>query len=378
MSSQDLTLAPVGVQVHVFRYPVSTPVRTSFGSLHHRPAVFVRVEDASGAHGWGEVWCNFPPGGDRHRAQLVEAVLAPLLVGTRFESPRAAFDRLCAATAVLAIQSGEPGPFAHAIAGVDLALWDLLARRHGEPLWRFLGGTTDEIGVYASGINPDGVRETVAGARAAGYRAFKLKIGFDPDRDIENLREATAAAGDGATVMVDANQAWDLSQAQAMVDRLAAFDIGWIEEPLRADRPWSEWQSLEPHARAPLAAGENVAGEAGFEALLRAGAVGIVQPDFAKWGGISAGMPLVRRILDADRRFYPHYLGGGIGLLHSGHLLAASGAAGLLEVDFNDNALRTLACGRIASVENGRVRLGDAPGIGIEPDLQRLRAACPG
>jgi L-alanine-DL-glutamate epimerase-like enolase superfamily enzyme len=83
---------------------------------------------------------------------------------------------------------------------------------------------------------------------------------------------------------------------------------------------------------------------------------------------------VARRILGAGRRLCPHYLGGGIGLLHSAHLLAAVGGGGWLEVDANDNPLRSLLCGPLDRVHEGRVRLGDAPGIGVEPDLAALRA----
>src|SRR6187402_3983105 len=126
------------VEVHVLRWPVRVPVRTSFGVMNDRPAVLVRVEDGEGAFGWGEAWCNFPACGAEHRARLVETVLAPLVVGQAFASPHDAFRALSARTAVLAIQSGEPGPIAQSIAGVDTALNDLAARRAGLPLWRHL------------------------------------------------------------------------------------------------------------------------------------------------------------------------------------------------------------------------------------------------
>jgi L-alanine-DL-glutamate epimerase-like enolase superfamily enzyme len=260
---------------------------------------------------------------------------------------------------------------AQAIAGIDLALWDLVARRAGQPLWRLLGGSREEVGVYASGINPDAPHETVARKRAEGYRAFKLKVGFDADRDIANLRRVRREASDGDTVMVDANQAWDLGTARGMVERLNEFELAWIEEPLRADRPWHEWRALG--ARTPLAAGENLLGEAAFEAMFDAGAVRVVQPDVAKWGGISGCLPVIRRVLEAGLRYCPHYLGGGIGLLHSAHLLAAIGGDGLLEIDANDNPLRSLLCGPLNDIRDGVARLGAAPGIGVEPDLQALR-----
>ena len=150
------------VEALAFRYPVATPVRTSFGIMHDRPAVFVRVEDVDGAVGWGEVWCNFPTVGAEHRARLVNELLAPLVVGQTFATPRDAFDLMTAKTAVLALQSGEVGPLAQGIAGIDIALWDLAARRSGEPLWRLLGGNERRVPVYASGINPDAPNERSA------------------------------------------------------------------------------------------------------------------------------------------------------------------------------------------------------------------------
>lgn len=374
MNGPDLSVAPVKVQCHVFRYKASIPVVASFGSMTERPALLVRVEDATGAYGWGEAWCNFPQPGAEYRRQLIESILGPLLIREEYATPREAFERLCRATSILALQSGELGPFAHAIAGIDLALWDLVARRTGEPLWRLLGGKSDSIGVYASGLNPVGAREVIMRKREQGYQSFKLKIGFGVQQDLANLNEVCDAAGDAATLMVDANQGWSLPQASEMVEHLNAFDLAWIEEPLRADRPWDEWITLKSRSRAPLAAGENIAGQASFATLLACKAVDVVQPDAAKWGGVSGCSELIPQILDAGLRYCPHYLGGGIGLLHSAHLLAASGSAGLLEVDANENPLRELLCGPINEVMNGRIRLGENPGIGIEPNLDQLTA----
>ena len=173
LETREITLpaALARIEAHVLRWPVRVPVRTSFGTMRDRPAVLVRVEDADGAHGWGEAWCNFPSCGAEHRARLVETVLAPLLVGHRFDSPREAWTTLSAQTAVLALQSGEPGPIAQAIAGIDIALHDLAARRAGRPLWRQLTsnagrgvgavGDAGRVPVYASGINPERPGEAV-------------------------------------------------------------------------------------------------------------------------------------------------------------------------------------------------------------------------
>jgi D-galactarolactone cycloisomerase len=366
---------PTRLQAFVFRCPIATPVRTSFGTMHDRPAVFVRVEDNEGAFGWGEVWCNFPSCGAEHRARLLDTVFAPLLLGRAFDSPAAAFDWLSEKTAVLAVQSGEPGPMAQVIAGIDLALWDLCSRRAGQPLWRYLGGSDDTVRVYASGINPDRPQDTAAARLAEGYRAFKLKIGFGAEKDLANLAALRDLLGPDLPLMADANQGWNLQEACDMAKALEPYSLGWLEEPLRADRPWSEWRQLAQASGVPLAAGENLAGSAAFEQALSDSPLSVVQPDLAKWGGISGCWPVIARIREAGLRYCPHYLGGGIGLMASAHVLAAEGGTGMLEIDANPNPLRTLLAPPLSQVIEGSSRLGGEPGIGITPDLAQLADA---
>ena len=121
------------IEARCYRYPLSMPVVTSFGRMLNRP---------DGVEGWGEAWSNFPAPGAEHRGRLVNEVLAPALIGRRFEDPAQAFSTLSQGTEVLALQCGEAGPFAQAIAGIDLALWDIHARRRNLPLWRLLGGAS--------------------------------------------------------------------------------------------------------------------------------------------------------------------------------------------------------------------------------------------
>lgn len=375
MSPLPLSTLRLGrIEAFLFRCPVVTPVRTSFGMMHDRPAVFVRVENVDGAVGWGEIWCNFPSCGAEHRAALLDSVMAPLLTDREFSGPVDAFEWLTNQTAVLAIQSGEPGPIAQVIAGIDIALWDLCARRAGLPLWRYLGGQQDVVGVYASGLNPDRPEEVAEARLAEGYRAFKLKIGFGEARDLANLAALRDALGSELPLMADANQCWTLAEACRIAPRLEAFSLGWLEEPLRADRPWNEWKTLAGATSIPLAAGENLAGVA-FEAALATAPLSVLQPDLAKWGGISGCWPVIGRARQAGMRYCPHFLGGGIGLLASAHVLAADGGNGLLEIDANPNPLRTLLAIRLADVQEGLVRLGTAHGLGIDPDLRHLAEA---
>src|SRR5690242_4540151 len=113
------------LEAHVFRTPIQQPVRTSFGIMTERAAVFVRVEDGEGAHGWGEIWCNFPNAAAEHRALLFADVLAPRILGKSLEEPVVLWNELDRALHVLRVQTGDAGAFSAAAAGLDLAVHDL-------------------------------------------------------------------------------------------------------------------------------------------------------------------------------------------------------------------------------------------------------------
>jgi D-galactarolactone cycloisomerase len=360
--------APLRVErlrVAVYRAPAPRPVRTAFGAMTNRPAVIVRAE-GGGIAGYGEVWCNFPTCGAEHRASLLQSVFQPWVVGKEWSSPAQAFAELCARSHRLALQAGEPGPIAQVIAGIDTALWDLAARQAGVPLFRLLGGSRARMPAYASGINPDGALQQAEAARAAGFRAFKLKIGFGRELDLANLAALRARLGADAPIAVDANQAWDLDEAIAMSEALARHAPLWLEEPLAADSPLEDWQRLAAASPIPLAAGENLR-DAAFDAAIAAGALRFIQPDLAKWGGITACLPLARRIDAAGLCYCPHFLGGGIGLLASAHLLAAAGGDGLLEIDSNPNPLRDGLATPFPALEDGDFVLSEQPGLGVAP-----------
>ena len=354
----------------VLRAPIAVPVANAFGAMTNRPAVFLRVSSSDGAWGWGEVFCNFPQVGAEHRARLVESIFAPLLAGGATDEPRAVRYLLEQRTRQMAIQCGEPGPFAQITGAIDQALWDMAARRAGEPLWKHLGGQ-NVLNVYASGIGPDAVAETALAMRGEGYTAFKLKVGFGTSRDRTNLAALRAALGDAATVMTDANQAWSPEDAATRVAELAEFRPHWIEEPIGADQSVEAWRNLARDSAVPLAAGENIRGDDNFAAALDARYLAFVQPDVGKWGGISGCIDVARHAARNGITFCPHWLGGGIGLAASMHLVAAVGnAQSFAEVDANPNPLREEVAAFV--INNGRVTLSSAPGMGVEPDLRRL------
>ncbi len=370
-----MSLALAQITVHLLRAPVQRAMRTAFGVLHSRPSLLIRLEGRDGAVGWGEAYCNNPPGAGEHRATLLRAVFLPLIAGHDFADPAALYHHLTQRTRVLALQCGEPGPFAQCIAGIDIAAWDLVARRAGQTLRVALGGAdTPSIPAYLSGLDPDGPERLAQAGWDQGHRAFKLKLGFGRALDLRNAEAMRSALGPGVPIAMDANQVWNEAETLEMAARLAPFAPEWLEEPLPADTPLPVWRSLAAACPLPLAAGENLRGAAAFDEAIASGAFAVLQPDPVKWGGLTALAPLARSIGAAGLRFCPHYLGGGLGLVAAAQLAAAAGGPGtMLELDENENPLRTLLATPFPAIRDGHMLLPDTPGLGVVPDLVACR-----
>lgn len=367
-----MTMTIARIETFLFRAEVKEPVKTSFGSIPRRSVLLVRLEDTDGAHGWGEVWCNFPPFSADNKMRLMETIICPAALAGTYIDPPDAWHVLTARTHRWAIQGAEPGPFAACLGGLDLALWDLAARRAGKSLRALLAGTEarNSVPAYASGLNPDTAADTVARCRDEGFRAFKVKVAFNTETDTTVVSGITRDLRAGERLMVDANQGWDLVEARRAVPRLGAYGLDWIEEPLAADRPAAEWAELALLSPVPLAGGENVMGYDAFAALIANGNHGVVQPDMLKWGGVTGAYSVGRRAVQAGRSYCPHWLGSGIGLLAAAQVLAAVGGPGMLEHDVMENPLREVLAQPFPRVQEGLFPLPDGPGLGAEPDVK--------
>lgn len=355
------------IQAWALRSPTEKPVATSFGVMHDRPAVLVRVEDRDGAFGWGEIWANWPAAGAEHRLRLLEMDVAHLILGAKFNSPTEFFHKLDAQTRIRAVQCGEIGPFAQVIAGLDIAVWDMAARRAGLPLRRLIrDDAPNSVPAYASGIQVAAAADLMPRAQSEGHLRFKLKVGFDMDADIVAVRDLQAGLADHELIACDANQAWSLEQAREFVTGVAEVPLHWLEEPLPVFADGAEWETLAKSSAMPLAGGENIIGEADFDRAIKAGVLSVIQPDVAKWGGVTGCLAVARKALANGRRYFPHFLGAGIGMAASAELLAGVGGDGLLEVDVNDNPLRSLFFDDGEPISDGMWTCGDGPGLSID------------
>ena len=361
------------IKTFVCRVPIANPLITSFGRMTDRPALFLRIEDHNGNFGWGEVWCNWPPSGAEYKENLIKHTIAPLLLDREFESPSVAFNFLTDALRILTIQTAEPGPFAHCLAGIDIALWDIQARKNGSSVARTINPqASPKVACYASGINLDDALNMIDKARKTGFTRFKVKIGRDLEREISVVREIQSGLRSHESLMLDANQGWNLEQAREAIQKFDFVELDWVEEPIAADHPASNWLTLKELAPFPIAAGENILGQDQFEDVITARLLDVVQPDICKWGGFSGVIPVARATMDAGLRYCPHYLGGIVGLLASAHVLSGVGGNGILEVDVNDNPLVDAFLDKQECIQEGQFSIDLGSGLGFDIDTNIL------
>lgn len=344
--------------------------KMALGSMPTRPALLIRLQDTSGCYGWGEVWANFPPRANIHKAHILEDVIASHLNNLTFVDPREVNEVLRSKLSIYFLHIGQQQVFEHILAGLDIALWDLSLRSAGVPFVDFLGLKSKVGNTYATSINATDLEKFIPKHAKMGQTFFKLKIGFEEHETKEIVQKATVLCPVGSKIMVDSNQSWSLNEATTHLRDLEQYNLVFAEEPLRADANFCEWEQLVSSTNVPIAAGENIYGE---HAFLRMADLGVqyLQPDVAKWGGISAILDLVKKIPD-EVKVWPHFMGTAVGQFAALSISAAIGESSYCEVDVNENPLRTQLCVQPIKIQNGSIALPQSPGLVPEPLKQSL------
>jgi L-alanine-DL-glutamate epimerase-like enolase superfamily enzyme len=302
-------------------------VVSTLTTVSTRVALLVQVEDEDGHFGWGEIYATLPSFSADHKVNVLHQFIFPLIKNRSFNSPIDLWSFLEKSTYAMQIQTGEFGPFSSVIAGLDCAIWDLLARRGYSSLTEFLGGKLRPLPIYASGLNPADGPLVVEQSRALGFKAFKQKIGFGMEVDQKNLQMICDSLISDEQLMVDVNQGWSIDTLRNQADMVNAYPLHWVEEPLLADASEADWQEAKDLLKAPLAGGENLRNN---DFVRQSKWLHVLQPDVGKWGGISGNWLVAKNALLQQKRYCPHWLGSGIGLITSAHLLCAIGGDGLL------------------------------------------------
>lgn len=342
----------------------------AIGVMPRRPALLLRIRDTDRCYGWGEVWANFPPRANTHKADIIEDVISPFLKGLSFIDPRELQHRLREKFFIYFLHVGQLDVFEHILAGLDIALWDLALRKHNLTVVDYFGLEIQHAPCYASSINAEDLDEYMARAASRGQRHFKIKIGFQDDSGCFLVQKATALCPDDCHVMIDSNQSWSPENARQALLSLEQYSPFFAEEPIAANAPLQQWEQLAKATTIPLAGGENIYGVERFLEMANAG-LSVLQPDVAKWGGLSGALELADA-LPAGVRLWPHFMGTALGQMASLAITAIVGAESVCEMDVNKNALRTELCGDVMRVSNGRVNLITSAGLVPEPAPDKL------
>ncbi|HEX4212689.1 MAG TPA: enolase C-terminal domain-like protein [Candidatus Dormibacteraeota bacterium] len=272
------------VDTSVFTVPTDLPGGDGTATWDSTTIVVVELTAAEGDRGLGYTY------GSAATASFVHDELAATLLGVEAAEPRRMWARMVAQVR----NAGRQGVAAAAISAVDMALWDLDARRLGLPLFRRLGAARDAVNVYGSGgltaYTAEQVVDQLLGWVESGTARVKMKIakdrGRDPDEDLRRVAAVRRAIGGGPELFVDANGGYTTKQAVRMADRMAEHGVTYFEEPVSSDQ-LRELATIRTMIPMDVAAGEYGYDPWYFQAMLDARAVDILQADATRSLGVT-------------------------------------------------------------------------------------------
>jgi D-galactarolactone cycloisomerase len=364
-------------------YPLSFPiapehsVMLGMGRAVKKDTVVVKVTTEGGLVGWGE-----SHHGKAHTAvaQLVNTTLRQLAVGMDASDVVGVWDRIYWKQLA---SHGVGAGCAIAMSGIDMALWDIRGKAVGWPLYKLLGGSRKAVPAYAGGVSlgfqePAALLDEALPHIEAGYKALKLRVGDTPARDLMRIEAVRRAVGEDITILVDANTGYSLADARRVMPALDALNVGWLEEPFPA-HDHASYAAARHFGRVPLAAGENHFTRYEFNRVIEDRAIGILQPDLSKAGGITEMLRIAAMASAYKLPINPHTCMTGINMAASIHFLAAIDNGGYFEGDVSRNNLYRdqLVSTPFQVDRQGDVWPLEAPGIGVEVDEAFLAAHPP-
>ncbi len=354
ISTPKLTIC--SLQVRAVNVPMQRPLQTGGGTVSTAPLVLVDLQTEEGITGCGYVFC-YTPLALKPVSQLI-GNLEALIKGDAV-APQAIEQKLQKRFRLL----GPQGLTGIAMAGIDLAAWDALAKACCLPLVRLLGGEPRPIQAYNScGLGIIGSERAAAEAvelAAPGFKAIKVRLGYpELKTDFEVIRAVRRAVGEDLLLMTDYNQSLSVAEA---IRRAAALDheqVYWIEEPTSAD-DFAGHAQISREAKTPIQIGENWWGSHDMAKSLAAGASDFVMPDPMKIGGVTGWLRAAALAeaagLPVSSHLFPEV---------SAHLLAVTPTCHWLEyADWANPILK-----EPLRVQDGQAIISDAPGIGVSWD----------
>lgn len=365
------------VETYVAEQGLETPFFFSQFGFDKRQICLVRVIGEDGSYGWGE---GYGP------ASVIQAgvkFLAPMVIDEDALQVEAIWNKMH----LRSLDYARRGVLVASMSAIDIAIWDLRGKLLGQPVSVLLGGRRREkVKVYATGMyfveSDDLVGKLVDEAQryvAEGFKALKMKVGLGVKTDLRHARALRRAIGDEIELMVDANHAYSRSEARSFARQIEELDITFFEEPVSPE-DYEGYRELRGSTSIPIAGGECEYLLAGFRQLLSNQCVDIAQPDICAAGGLTE----TKRIATLARAFQtnvlPHSWGTGIAFAAGLHLVSTLDPVPgrlrmpdmMLEMDRSENALRDNLTYPQFQAEDGYVAVPNAPGLGVDVDLDQL------
>ncbi len=360
------------VQAFPIEFPLDEPALDATGIWPTWNTVIVKITVEDGTTGYGEIGPIHGGGIPIFKAMVDHKLKAMIMGESAFDRARLFEKMLGKGTSSYAL--GQKGAIVTAIAGIDIALYDIVGKILETPVYNLLGGRVfDKIPAYASGffgkngrpLTPEECGEEAKSYADQGFKGVKMKVGFGEKQDLLNLEAVRNALGPDLGIMVDANQSFSYHSVMKISRKLAAFDLTFIEEPL----PINDLESmaaLTTSLEVPVAAGENYYTRYEFREVLQKRAVNIIQPDVIHAGGLTETARVAAMAESMNIPLAPH-IHATVGVSPAIHLLTA--ATNTLAAEYITSGgsfqLRKELCGDTFLAEDGWIRASDEPGLGI-------------
>jgi L-alanine-DL-glutamate epimerase-like enolase superfamily enzyme len=348
------------VEIFAFDIPLKQPFRIAIGEMKAANDVLVRVHTDAGIVGLGEA-CPFPPiTGETQETNLAAAKSIREMV--KGKDP-------------LAIEGilNEIGPLVHsnpsAVAAYDMALYDILGKAAGLPLYRLLGGDKPsfETDITIGLDTPQVMADRAGGYASEGYKTLKAKVGQDPDLDFSRLEAIRGAVGYELSLRIDANQGWTVPQAIAALRKMEKLQIQFCEQPVVA---WDTagLKAVRAQSPIPIMADEAIYLPSDAVKLIRAEACDLFNIKLMKAGGIMNGIRIAHIAGGANMRcMVGCMLESGLALTAAAHLAASQGNIIYADLDGNSEHTVDPVIGGI-KVSAGIITLPEKPGLGLDID----------
>jgi L-alanine-DL-glutamate epimerase-like enolase superfamily enzyme len=356
---------------------------TDFGRIASFDSTLVRVETEGGLTGYGEAKAAVGSAGTNAAlVTCIEQELAPLIQGEDARDISRLWDVMYnGSRAHFAIARGHAFPIlgrrglaVAGLAGIDIALWDILGKSLGVPVWRLLGGRRQaRMPAYASGGWAPADRiaaELKRFIERGDFKAVKMRVGAGDGtlaHSIARVRAARDGLGEAVDIMCDAHGTWTVAEAKRFCREVAACNIGWLEEPVSADDKRGQAE-IRAATDIPIASGESEFTRFDFRDLVELRAVDILQPDLSIAGGITEALRIEALASSHQLRFAPHLWGGALTFAAGLHVAAVASSGFILEYSLGANPMLHELALEDFPVVDGHVEIPERPGLGVTVD----------